>query len=185
MTRQEYTALYFPYARQITKGTGIFPETVMTVAITEGQGKNTSGNYEPGYSKLARLYNNHFGIKWSADWKGKTVNLDTGEFINEKPVNENAAFRVYNTPKESFKDFVLYLKQNPRYTQAGVFNAKTPQEQFTLLKQAGYATNPNYADLLNSVLTSISPYLTVKTVSIGIGGLLLGAAVLYFISTSD
>ena len=37
-----------------------------------------------------------------------------------------------------------FLKKNKRYQSAGVFDAKTPEQYFTALQKAGYATDPNY-----------------------------------------
>jgi flagellum-specific peptidoglycan hydrolase FlgJ len=45
----------------------------------------------------------------------------------------------------------LFLQENPRYKNAGVFEAKTVKEQAQALKRAGYATAPGYADLVFDV----------------------------------
>jgi len=49
------------------------------------------------------------------------------------------------------KDYVRFLQVNPRYGRAGVFTAKTYQEQAEALKAAGYATDPEYASMITSV----------------------------------
>jgi len=45
---------------------------------------------------------------------------------------------------------------NSRYEKAGVFNQKTVKTQAQALQKAGYATSPDYADLVNKVYSSVS-----------------------------
>ena len=78
--------------------------------------------------------NNFFGIKGSG-----TVRTTT-EY--EGQVTE-AQFRDYDNGLQSVADFGQLLKQ-PRY--AAVRAAKTPREAAIALKEAGYATDPQYAN---------------------------------------
>ena len=50
-------------------------------------------------------------------------------------------------------DFVDFLTQNPRYQQA-LQNTAKPAVFLDSLQQAGYATDPNYADKIKRVLNS-------------------------------
>ena len=140
MTRQEFVAKYGAYVKSVTSGTGIFPETLFAQAIIESsKGSNV------GASELAKKYNNYFGIKADKSWTGKSVNMKTGEFTgtaNATTIKDN--FRVYDSPQDSIADYVRFLKKNPRYANAGVFNASSPQEQAILLQKAGYATGAGY-----------------------------------------
>ena len=144
MTREEYIEKYYGEVIQATRGTKVFPE----VAIM--QGALESGN---GASSLASKYNNHFGIKADSSWKGEVVKLPTREVINGKSVTVNEPFRVYTTARDSFRDYVRFLQDNPRYKKAGVFDAKTPQQQAEALQKAGYATDPDYASTLKSMIS--------------------------------
>lgn len=143
LTRQDYIALYDDLAVKTTAGTGLFPSVMMAQAVVE----SNNGN-----SLLASKYKNHFGIKVGNDWTGKSVNLNTREVINGSNVVIADNFRVYDSVEESYIDRVKFLKDNPRYTTAGVFTATTPLEQIEALKRAGYATDPNYVSILNDVL---------------------------------
>lgn len=143
MTRKEYIDKYKQLVIDSTKGTGLFPSVMLAQGIVE------SGN---GNSTLASKYNNHFGIKVSKAWKGKGVNMKTREVVNNKDEMQNANFRVYDNPKEGFQDRVKFLQENGRYAKAGVFTAKSPIEQLMALQRAGYATDPNYAKIINSVI---------------------------------
>ncbi len=155
MTRQEFVEKYGAYVKSITSGTGIFPETLFAQAILE-----SSHGADVAASELAKKYNNLFGIKADNSWNGKSVNMKTGEFTgtpNAKTINDY--FRVYNAPEDSIADYVRFLKSNPRYANAGVFNAKNPQEQANLLQKAGYATGAGYGKLVGDIAHSVSGWL--------------------------
>lgn len=109
-------------------------------SITLAQGLLESGN---GNSSLAREANNHFGIKCGSAWNGKTILKDDDQ--------KDDCFRVYNTPEESYRDHSEFLLRK-RY--ASLFELdKNDYKGWALgLKQAGYATNPKYADLLVSII---------------------------------
>lgn len=141
--RIEYIKKYAPLIIAITKGTKIFPSVMMAQAILESRN---------GESILASKYNNHFGIKATKDWTGKTVNLNTREVVNNKDVYIKDNFRFYHTVKNSFKDHAKFLKENPRYTKGGVFSAKNPKQQTRSLQNSGYATSPKYASTLNWII---------------------------------
>jgi flagellum-specific peptidoglycan hydrolase FlgJ len=152
MTRQEYIEQFKKVVKDAVKGTGLFPSLMMAQAILESSDKNGV----PGNSSLARLYNNHFGIKADKSWTCKKVNLQTREVFDGKEVMIGDYFRVYDDAAQSFKDRIQFLKKNTRYAKAGVFTAKTPEEQAQALKAAGYATDPNYATVLSALINRLS-----------------------------
>ena len=49
---------------------------------------------------------------------------------------------------------MIKLKENQRYTNAGVFTASTPEAQAQALKNAGYATDPNYVSKLTGIINN-------------------------------
>ena len=99
-----------------------------------------SGN---GNSSLARNANNHFGIKCTSSWQGRTV-LKSDD-------NPNDCFRVYNNPEESFRDHSEFLLRK-RYAALFELNKDDYVGWARGLKAAGYATNPRYAELLISLI---------------------------------
>lgn len=143
LTRDQYIEKIWKAAVEACRGKGLFPSVMIAQGILE------SGN---GNSGLAKSYNNHFGIKAGVDWTGKVANLNTKEVIDGDVVPEHAFFRVYDSIEAGFKDRNAFLKKNPRYTKAGVFSAKTPDEQIYSLAKAGYATDPDYARKLKSII---------------------------------
>ncbi len=125
-TAEQYITMWKEVAVQKMKQHGI------PASITLAQGLLESGN---GNSMLAREANNHFGIKCHSDWTGQRVYHDDDK--------KNDCFRKYKDASQSFDDHSTFL-QRPRY--ASLFELKPTDYKGWAhgLKQAGYATDPNY-----------------------------------------
>lgn len=135
-TRAEFVAEMTPYAQRASALTGVDPIVILTQAAHESNwGKSAPGN-------------NYFGIKGS----GQT--LATHESVGGKSVSTKASFRKYADPEASFLDWANLISTNPRY--AAVLEAETPDEAFVALKQAGYATDPKYAQKLSAVADKVA-----------------------------
>jgi LysM repeat protein len=110
--------------------------TGVPASITLAQGMIES---DYGRSRLAREGNNHFGIKCHNTWKGATMRHNDD--------SRNECFRKYNTPEESFidhSDFLLGTRYRPLFK-----NDPTDYKEWARgLKRYGYATNPDYANML-------------------------------------
>jgi flagellum-specific peptidoglycan hydrolase FlgJ len=150
-SRKEFIKQYGAFIHKETRGTGILPGTLIAQLFIESQSETKPGVV--GSSGLTQKSNNYFGIKCSEQWKGQTVYADTREVIKGKSVIVKGCFRVYNNVEESIKDYINFLQNNPRYKNAGVFDAKTVKDQALALKKAGYATGENYAAFINQVYT--------------------------------
>lgn len=148
MTREEFIRKYGQTAIDSTQGTTLFPSVKMAQAMIE----SANGNGVPEASTLAKVYKNFFGIKADSSWKGKVVNLNTREVFNGKDEIINDGFRVYPGALDSFRDHTAFLEENPRYTAGGVFSATTPEAQARALQASGYATDPNYAKTIISLI---------------------------------
>lgn len=105
-----------------------------------------SGN---GNSYLAREANNHFGIKCGGVWSGKT--------IARADDNPNDCFRVYGNAEESFKDHSQFLLRK-RYEKLFNLNKDDYKGWARGLKEAGYATNPRYPELLIELIERYELY---------------------------
>ncbi|KQR71821.1 glucosaminidase domain-containing protein [Pedobacter sp. Leaf176] len=115
-------------------------------SITLAQGILESGS---GNSDLAKYANNHFGIKCTSDWKGKNYFRDDDQ--------KNDCFRVYKDARESFKDHSEFLKRK-RYSTLFQLDKNDYKSWAQGLKQAGYATNPKYPDLLINTIEKYQLY---------------------------
>lgn len=126
-------------AQQAASQLGISPEILMAQSALEtGYGKSLSGGQ------------NYFGIKSHGRKGGKNVN--TKEYINGKWVTVNDAFRGYESAGDSFDDYVRFLNENPRYKQALQVASQGDDEGFVrALQQAGYATDPEYANKILNI----------------------------------
>lgn len=107
-----------------------------------------------GQNWFAKKYNNYFGIKAGSGWTGKRASAYTHEYVNGEKVVQTSDFRVYDTIKDGIRGYITFLKNNQRYEKNGVFSAKTPKEECEALQRAGYATSPNYAKTLISIINT-------------------------------
>ncbi len=109
-------------------------------SITLAQGLLESA---AGRSTLAREGNNHFGIKCHSDWEGETMLRS-----DDRP---DECFRVYSDPAESFADHTRFL-QRRRYERLFDLDAGDYVGWAHGLRECGYATDPNYADRLITII---------------------------------
>jgi LysM repeat protein len=127
----EYIDKYKNIAISEMKRTGI------PASITLAQGIIES---DMGRSALAREANNHFGIKCHSNWTGPTIKHHDNK--------RNECFRKYSKPEDSFYDHSDFLKSESRY--GFLFDIKQNDYKAWArgLKRAGYATNPDYANMV-------------------------------------
>lgn len=110
-------------------------------SITLAQGLLESG---AGMSTLTRQSNNHFGIKVTSDWKGKSASAkDNGRYCD---------FRAYPSAADSYEDHSKFLLRHPRY--ASLFQLKPTDYKGWAhgLKRAGYAEDPGYPQKLINLI---------------------------------
>jgi len=115
-------------------------------SITLAQGLIESGS---GNSSLAKYANNHFGVKVTSDWKGKGYYKDDDK--------RNDCFRVYADARESYRDHSEFLKRK-RYSALFELDKNDYKNWAYGLKQAGYATNPKYPELLINLIDKYQLY---------------------------
>ncbi len=89
-----------------------------------------------GNSYLAREAQNHFGIKCHAGWTGPSITYDD-DVAGE-------CFRKYNDVAESFRDHSEFLNSRDRYKNLFSLSVTDYVGWAYGLKDAGYATDPNY-----------------------------------------
>lgn len=131
VSAKDYIDRYSGLAISEMKRTGI------PASITLAQGMIES---DYGRSRLAREANNHFGIKCHNDWTGPTIRHNDDK--------RNECFRKYRKPEESFYDHSDFLKSGSRYNFLFDINPTDYKGWARGLKKAGYATNPDYANML-------------------------------------
>ncbi|MFN7115823.1 MAG: glucosaminidase domain-containing protein [Saprospiraceae bacterium] len=134
----DYIAQYKDIAIQEMHRTGIPASIKLAQALQE------SG---AGTSELAVNANNHFGIKCSSDWTGKTysrIDDESDAFGNPKP----SCFRVYEDATESFVAHSEFLRQRRHYANLFQLDPTDYRSWAQGLLDAGYATDRQYAKRL-------------------------------------
>lgn len=111
--------------------------TGVPASITLAQGMLES---DYGRSSLARIGNNHFGIKCHNGWNGQTM--------TKHDDRRNDCFRKYRRPEDSFYDHSDFLKTGSRYSFLFDLDPMDYKAWARGLKKAGYATNPDYANMI-------------------------------------
>lgn len=143
---EEFIETMRPHAERAAKEIGVDPDLLIAQAALEtGWGKRVIKNNDGTNS------HNLFGIKASHAWEGDSVNVGSLEYRNGVAKKEVSAFRSYPSFTESFDDYVDFIKNQSRYDGA-VENADNSKAYIKGLQQAGYATDPNYANKVMNIL---------------------------------
>lgn len=142
---EQFVEKLSPIARDVSERTGV-PARVMIAqaALETGWGRNMIGGDE-GPSR------NLFGIKADERWGGEKVQVNTTEYRDGLAMQEKADFRAYPDYASSFEDYARFLDENPRY-QKVLEQADNPEAFARGLQDAGYATDPAYADKIRSIM---------------------------------
>lgn len=134
------------HANEASRSTGIPAKFMLGQAALEtGWGKREIRGADGSNS------HNLFGIKASANWTGRTVEVATTEYVNGVPQKRMEKFRAYDSYADSFRDYASLLKNNPRY-QNVIANSQDADSFAQGLQRAGYATDPNYAAKLSRII---------------------------------
>lgn len=160
MTPELFVSTFLPEAKKVEKETGF--HYLITLA---------QGALESGWGKKA-LGNNFFGIKWSTGNTQDKQLITTTEYHSTNTVKYPEIisvvkqpngkykytvkdwFRKYDTPAEGFADHIQFFLKNPRYAKA-LLVKNQPDKFFEEIAKAGYATAPDYAEQLKSMMHSV------------------------------
>ena len=104
---------------------------------------------ETGWGKYS-VGNNIFGIKTSPSWTGGTVTAATGEVIDGQAVATSGTFRAYDSVEASIEDHAQLFVNNDCYHN--LIGCTDYKEVCRLVKDDGYATDPDYTDKLISII---------------------------------
>jgi hypothetical protein len=104
-----------------------------------------------GRSGLSRNANNFFGIK--ARSGEPSIGMRTREFINGAWTTITAQFRRYSNVLEGIEGYGQFIQRNPRYRS--FIGASGLDAELAALQASGYATDPNYASKLKSIIRNM------------------------------
>ncbi len=146
--QRQFVQEIWPLAKTAAADLDIDPRTLVAQAALEtgwGQSLIRDGAGISG--------NNLFGIKADNRWDGERVTVNTLEYEGGMPRRIRDDFRAYSSLREGFEDYVNFLKGNTRYDSA-TKGGLTPEEYAGSLQDAGYATDPDYADKIKGIVNS-------------------------------
>src|SRR5262245_12636853 len=147
-TPLEFVREILPLARKAATALNVHPAALVAQAALEtGWGQRVVAHADGTSS------NNLFGIKASPDWTGPRASTRSLEFENGLPIPRQASFRSYGSPAESFADYVSLLKDNPRYREV-LEQGRDAGAFADAMGRSGYATDPDYALKIKTVLGS-------------------------------
>lgn len=142
---KDFVSQVWPHAVEASRATGIPPQfLVAQAALESGWGKSEirradgSGTF------------NLFGIKAGKNWNGGVAEAQTTEYVDGQAQRVTEKFRTYGSYAEAFRDYASLLRNNPRY--GNVVGSQDGTEFAKRLQQAGYATDPAYADKLARII---------------------------------
>lgn len=139
-TPEEFIREMRPYAEKAAKELGV-PSSILLAqsALETGWGNKViqQANGESSH--------NLFGIKADKRWEGSYVNVSSLEYVDGEARREYSNFKVYDSYQQSFEDYVDFIKGNDRYKTA-LNNSADGEMYIKALQQAGYATDPQYAN---------------------------------------
>jgi flagellum-specific peptidoglycan hydrolase FlgJ len=136
-------------AQKSFKQTGVPASVTVAQAILES---------DWGRSRLTRQGNNLFGIKaLNRPGSAGIVTLATWEHTPSGDVIVQAPFRAYQTLEQSIDDHGRFFTSNRRYAEA-LSVANDAQAFARAIQDAGYATDPNYANKLIGLMDKYNLY---------------------------
>lgn len=142
---KEFVSRVWPHAVEASRTTGIPPQFLVAHAALE----SNWGRNEPRRADGSPSHN-LFGIKAGKSWQGEAVTASTTEFSGGQAQRVREPFRAYASYADSFRDYASLLRNNPRYST--VIGSQDGTEFAKRLQQAGYATDPQYASKLASII---------------------------------
>lgn len=142
---EEFVEKLMPLAEKIAGELGVDPRVLLAQSALEtGWGKFMVRDADGSNSK------NLFNIKADSRWGGNSAQVFTLEYRDGVAQREQAQFRSYESYEDSFRDYVDFLKNSPRYKLA-LESAEDPYAYVQQLQEAGYATDPEYAEKIKNI----------------------------------
>ena len=133
-----FVNIYGDDIKNAIKGSGLFFETVVAQKCLESA---------YGKSKQAKLLNNFGGIIW------------TRNFPPDITKSSWSIYAKFPTSLKCFQYYVANMKSATKpYTKAGVFSAKSPEEQLFRINEAGYCADPDpktYSKIANPIIAAV------------------------------
>lgn len=142
---QDFVTEVWPHALEASRKTGIPAQFMVAQAALETGWGRKQLRLEDGTPS-----HNLFNIKAGSAWTGNTVAREVTEYANGEAYTERSRFRAYASYAEAFRDYASLMTRSPRY--ADVLGQTDAAAFARSLQDAGYATDPMYADKLTRII---------------------------------
>ncbi|GHU79673.1 hypothetical protein FACS1894145_4330 [Bacteroidia bacterium] len=163
MKPKDFVEKYYPFALKTQEEKGIDARfTLAQTAVESGWGEHAPGNNFFGIKapKSAAVYEKQL-LKTKEVFKDKNqgnrfpkvismIRRADGKYL----YTVKDWFRKYTTPDECFSDHADFFSKYNRYAEALKYKSD-PNRFAEEIAKAGYATDPNYAKTLKSVIKTI------------------------------
>jgi flagellar protein FlgJ len=139
-TAKSFVARFAADAAAAAERLGVEPKLLLAQAALETGWGEAAPQHPDG-----RPTHNMFGIKAGGSWSGERAAHWTLENSGGVAERKRAMFRAYPSSTASFADYVSLIAGSQRYA-AALEKAADPAAYVHAITQAGYATDPQYAD---------------------------------------
>lgn len=168
LTPCEFVSAYYSYAVETERKTGIDARfTLAQAALETGWGASAPGNLFFGIKARPGAPENKRQLLRTREIL-PTQQAKFPEILSVRPLALGKYeyivrdwFRKYDTPEESFTDHANFFLENKRYAKA--LQARNNPYRFAeAIAQAGYATDPYYANTLKKLIQRIDRVVEAK-----------------------
>ncbi len=151
-SKEDFIRSMRPHAERAARKLGVDPDVLVAQAALEtGWGSSVPCNSSGECSF------NLFGIKAGSQWSGQTASVPTIEFEEGVAVRKAQRFRAYDSVAASFDDYAKLIGNSNRY-QAALGTQDNAAQFAQALQDGGYATDPNYANKIASVVREVKAF---------------------------
>ncbi|MBR9799049.1 MAG: flagellar assembly peptidoglycan hydrolase FlgJ, partial [Gammaproteobacteria bacterium] len=147
---QRFVAEFGPAAQAASRESGLPAELILAQAALE-----TGWGERRIHTKAGTDSHNLFGIKAGSSWQGDSTTVLTTEYRDGRRMRLEDSFRVYPDQASALRDHAALLTGAQRY--AHVTRSPDAESAARALQEAGYATDPHYADKLISIMSRVGP----------------------------
>lgn len=147
LSEEEFIAMVTPVAKEVERTHQVRPSVLIAQAALESNWGN---------STLSKESNNYFGMK---DANGEKYT--TNEYTDAGWETIRANFKVYPSLKASIEDYAQLLNEGTSWNPIlyhGVLEAENYRDAAYAVSNAGYATDPNYAEKLIGIIEKYELY---------------------------
>ncbi|UTV88272.1 flagellar assembly peptidoglycan hydrolase FlgJ [Cobetia amphilecti] len=147
---QRFVAEFGPAAQAASRESGLPAELILAQAALE-----TGWGQRRIHTEAGTDSHNLFGIKVGSSWQGDSTTVLTTEYRDGRRMRLEDSFRVYPDQASALRDHAALLTGAQRY--AHVTQSPDAESAARALQEAGYATDPHYADKLISIMSRVGP----------------------------